>query len=63
MRMLAFRVPPWSGVSYPVGGIIVGAILLDGMIRVASGAEIKWKDRHVMGRPELRVPKQGTGNG
>lgn len=62
IRRVAFRVPPWSGVTYPVGGIIVGAILLDGMIRVASGIEIKWKDRPVMGRPELRARKQEAKN-
>ena len=53
VRVIAFRAPPWSSVTYPLGGIITGAILLEGMIRVASGAEIKWKGRDLLGRPDL----------
>ena len=60
IRMAAFRTPPWSSVTYPIGSLIVTAILLDGMIRVASGLEITWKGRPVIGRPRLPVsrPKQ-----
>lgn len=57
VRVMAFRAPPWSGVTYPLGGIITGAILLEGMIRVASGAEIKWKGRDLLGRPELPLKR------
>jgi hypothetical protein len=53
MRMLAFRVPPWSCVTYALGSLIVSIILIDGMIRVAIGREIRWKDRPVMGQKEL----------
>jgi chlorobactene glucosyltransferase len=53
MRMLAFRVPPWSCVTYALGSLIVSIILIDGMIRVAIGREIRWKDRPVMGQQEL----------
>ncbi len=53
MRMAGFRIPPWSSVASPFGGVVVTAILLDGMIRVASGGEIKWKGRDLLGRPDL----------
>ncbi len=53
LRMLAFRAPPWSSITYPIGGIIVSAILLDGMTRLATGREITWKGRGLLGRPEL----------
>jgi chlorobactene glucosyltransferase len=55
VRLIAFRAPPWSSVTYPIGGIIVTAILVEGMIRVATGLEIKWKGRDLLGRPELNV--------
>ena len=55
VRMTAFRLPPWSGVTYPIGGVIVSAILLDGMIRLATGRNITWKGRSLLGRPELPV--------
>ena len=37
--------------------MIMTAILLDGMIRLASGGEIKWKGRDLLGRPELPVER------
>ena len=55
LRITAFKLPPWSGVTYPVGGVIITAILLDGMIRVATGRNITWKGRSLLGRPELPV--------
>jgi chlorobactene glucosyltransferase len=57
MRIVAFRAPPWSGVTYPLGGIIVSAIIVEGMARLASGSEIKWKGRDLLGRPELPVKR------
>jgi chlorobactene glucosyltransferase len=60
IRSFAFRAPPWSGVTFPVGGVIVAGMTLDGMFRLATGREIKWKDRPVMGTPEVPV-KQITG--
>lgn len=57
VRMAGFRVPPWSSVAYPFGGMIMTVILLDGMIRLASGGEIKWKGRDLLGRPELPVER------
>jgi chlorobactene glucosyltransferase len=57
MRIVAFRAPPWSGITYPLGGIIVSVILIDGMARLASGGEIKWKGRDLLGRPELPVKR------
>jgi chlorobactene glucosyltransferase len=53
VRMWAFRVPPWSCVTYALGSLITSIILIDGMIRVAIGREIRWKDRPVMGQQEL----------
>jgi hypothetical protein len=50
-----FRAPPWSSVTYPIGGIITTAILIDGMVRLASGGEIKWKGRDLLGRPDLEI--------
>lgn len=64
IRMLGFRLPPWTAVTYPLGAILVSIILFDGMIRVATGGEIKWKDRDVMGAPQLPGPvslTQGDG--
>jgi glycosyltransferase involved in cell wall biosynthesis len=55
IRMLAFRAPPWSAVTYPLGGLIVTGMMLDGMFRLATGQEIKWKDRPVMGTPEAPI--------
>jgi chlorobactene glucosyltransferase len=55
MRMAGFRIPPWSSVASPFGGMVVTVILLDGMIRLASGGEIKWKGRDLLGRPDLPV--------
>ncbi len=57
VRIIAFRAPPWSSVAYPLGGIVWTAILLDGMIRLATGAEIKWKGRDLLGRPKLPVKR------
>lgn len=55
VRMVGFRLPPWSSVTYPVGGMIVTAILLDGMFHLITGRDIKWKGRSVVGRPDLPV--------
>ncbi len=55
IRMAAFHAPPWSAITYPVGGLITSAILVDGMFRVATKREIKWKDRSLIGTPELPV--------
>ena len=55
IRMAAFYAPPWSAITYPVGGLITSAILVDGMFRVATKREIKWKDRSLIGTPELPV--------
>jgi hypothetical protein len=55
IRVMAFRLPPWSGITYPIGGIIITAILADGMIRLATGRNITWKGRSLLGRPELPV--------
>lgn len=57
IRMTAFKLPPWSGVTYPIGGLIITAILLDGMVRVATGQNITWKGRSLLGRPELPVKR------
>jgi chlorobactene glucosyltransferase len=57
LRMTAFRLPPWSGITYPIGGIIVAAMLLDGMVRLATGRNITWKGRPLLGRPELPVKR------
>jgi chlorobactene glucosyltransferase len=55
VRIAAFRAPPWSSVTYPIGGIIITLILMDGMVRLATGREIKWKGRDLLGRPEIPV--------
>jgi len=57
VRVIGFRTPPWTSLLYPVGGIIITAILLDGMIRLATGRDIQWKGRSVLGRPELPAPR------
>jgi len=56
IRMMGFRAPPWTAVTYPLGSLIVGWILVEGMFKVATRREIKWKDRPVMGAPELDLP-------
>jgi len=53
VRMAGYRLPPWSSITYPIGGLIVTAILLDGMFRLASGRDIRWKGRSLLGCPEL----------
>ena len=58
VRIAAFRAPPWSAITYPFGSLIVSIILLDGMIRVASGRDIRWKDRPVLGTPVPSVKKR-----
>lgn len=55
VRMVGFRLPPWSSVTYPVGGIIVTAILLDSMFHLITGRDIKWKGRSIVGCPDLPV--------
>jgi chlorobactene glucosyltransferase len=55
VRVAAFRAPPWSSITYPIGGIIITLILMDGMIRLITGREIKWKGRDLLGRPEISV--------
>ncbi len=57
LRVAGFRTPPWTSITYPIGGLIVTAILLDGMIRLALGGDILWKGRSLLGRPELPSPK------
>lgn len=60
IRTVAFRAPPWSSITYPFGSLIASGILVEGMLRLASGAEIKWKGRDLLGRPDLNV-KRGSG--
>lgn len=48
LRVIAYRLPPWSGVTCWWGTLISLVILTESMIRVASGREIRWKDRPVM---------------
>jgi chlorobactene glucosyltransferase len=57
VRMAAFRAPPWTAITYPFGGLLITAILLDGMIRLALGHDIRWKDRPLIGvpRPNIRA--------
>lgn len=55
LRVAAFRLPPWSSITYPLGSLIVALIILDGMIRLAAGRDIQWKGRSMLGRPELPV--------
>jgi chlorobactene glucosyltransferase len=57
IRMVGYRIPPWSSITYPLGGAIVTAIVLDGMVRLASGRDIQWKGRSLLGRPELPIRK------
>jgi len=57
VRITGFRAPPWTSLTYPFGGIVITAILLDGMIRLATGQDIQWKGRSMLGRPELPTPK------
>jgi len=51
-RVWGFRAPPWSAVTYPLGGLLILIMGLESMLSVASGQEIRWKDRPVMGAPE-----------
>ncbi|GAB4468690.1 MAG: glycosyltransferase family 2 protein [Anaerolineae bacterium] len=60
IRMVGFRMPPWTAITYPVGNLIVNAILLDGMFRVATRRRITWKDRDVMGAPAITLPIKRT---
>ena len=39
---------------------MVTVIMLDGMVRVATGREITWKGRSLLGRPELPI-RRGQG--
>jgi chlorobactene glucosyltransferase len=55
MRMAAFRAPPWTAVTYPFGGLVITAIVLDGMFRLVSGRDIKWKERPLIGTPQPDV--------
>jgi hypothetical protein len=59
LRVMAFRIPPWTAITYPLGSLIISWIILEGMFKVASGREIKWKDRDVMGRPKIKMPIPG----
>jgi chlorobactene glucosyltransferase len=55
IRIAGFRLPPWSAITYPIGGIIVTAILSDSMLRLVTGRDIKWKERSLIGRPDLPI--------
>jgi chlorobactene glucosyltransferase len=57
VRMAGFRTPPWTGFVFPLGGLIVTMILADGMFRLATGREILWKGRSLLGKPELPTSK------
>ncbi len=59
VRVIGFRAPPWSAVTYPLGGLLITVMGLESMISVAFGREIKWKDRLVMGAPEPTLPRPG----
>jgi chlorobactene glucosyltransferase len=52
VRIIGFRAPPWSAVTYPLGGLLIAAVGLESMISAAFGREIQWKDRPVLGVPE-----------
>lgn len=56
IRVYAFRAPPWSSITFPIGSMITSGLLIDGMVRLATGKEIKWKGRDLYGKPELEVP-------
>jgi glycosyltransferase involved in cell wall biosynthesis len=53
-RMMVHRIPPWSAVMFPIAGVLISAMLLDGMIRVVRGGRILWKGRDVLGPPSLK---------
>lgn len=56
-RIFGFRAPPWSAVTYPLGGLLITVMGIESMISVASGLEIRWKDRPVLGAPEPTLDK------
>jgi chlorobactene glucosyltransferase len=60
IRIAAFRAPPWTCLTYPFGSLLVSFILADGMIRLATGREIRWKDRPVLGTPIPPIKKMKT---
>ena len=62
VRMAGYRLPPWSSITYPIGSIIVTAIILDGMFRLIYRRDIQWKGRSLLGCPEPPINKVGTGN-
>lgn len=62
LRMAGYRLPPWSGITYPLGGIIVMSIILDGMLRLVSGRDIQWKGRALLGCPKPPVKRISTAN-
>lgn len=51
LRVFAFRAPPWAAVSYPLGGLVVTGIILDGMFHLVSGRGVTWKGRSLLGTP------------
>lgn len=50
-RVIGFRAPPWSAVTYPLGGLLIALMGIESMVSVATGREIRWKDRPVLGIP------------
>lgn len=56
IRIMGFRMPPWTAITYPLGALIVCAILAEGMYLVASKKDIQWKGRSVAGAPDLEMP-------
>lgn len=57
VRIAGYRLPPWSSITYPIGGAIVAAILLDGMFRLIRGKDIQWKGRPLLGCPNPPLGK------
>ena len=53
VRVSDFRVPPWSAVTHSLGSFLVSLMLADGMLRLTLGRQITWKDRPVIGAPQL----------
>lgn len=52
VRVFVFRAPPWAAISYPLGGLIITGIILEGMFRLIAGIGVTWKGRSLIGAPE-----------
>lgn len=61
MSYQAFKIPLYYGILFPVGGLMTTGVMLDGMLRFATGRNVRWKGRELLGVPGVSAVSGNQG--